>query len=154
MRILVFIIVFALFGCQQKSPQQETLTDSTAVEVTEEDMFADPEQVYDYSALYGTHDHESTTKGFGAVLTIRQNGNDLYFYVSVSQGTCKGEAEGNVIMVEHTENYYTGFYHAENCMLQFTFILAEAKIDIKEVNICTAHGANCSFEGAYVKRKD
>lgn len=152
MRITLFFIFLLLLGCQQKSQQSETETNSTAVEGTEEDMFTHPEQPYDYSSLYGTYDHESTTKGFGAVLTIRQNGNDLYFYVSVSQGTCKGETEGNVMMFEHTENYHTGFHQSENCMLQFMFIQTEEKIDIKEVNLCTAHGANCSFEGGYIKR--
>jgi hypothetical protein len=84
---------------------------------------------------------------------MRQNGLDLYFIVSSVQGTCKAETEGVVVMVEHTDNLYIGFANIENCPLQFTFSPKESKVDIKEVALCTLHGATCSFEGVYVKRK-
>jgi len=86
------------------------------------------------------------------VLTLTQYGNDLYFTVSVSQGECKGESEGVVSILDYTENYYSGFYNSEDCRMQFSFLLMEKKIDIKEVTICSHHGSNCSFEGAYLKR--
>jgi hypothetical protein len=102
----------------------------------------------------GIYDHESTTRGFSAILTITESGNDLSFTLSVSQGNCKGEAEGKIIMVSHEENYHIGFFELEQCPLQFSLMLQGDKIDVKEINLCRLHEANCVFEGTYAKRKN
>lgn len=155
MRITIVIILLSI-GCQSK-PQQDK-TDSQMDTVSEaqptEDIYAKPETNYDLRPLYGIYDHESTAKGFSAVLTLTQYGNDLYFTVSVSQGECKGESEGVVSILDYNENYYTGFYNSEDCKMQFSFLLIENKVDIKEVTICSHHGNDCSFEGTYLKRVD
>jgi hypothetical protein len=152
----LFLCVLILFsGCRQKlSVEVSTTPDTAAIEVTSEDAYEKPENNYDYRELFGVYDHESTTNGFSAVLSLRQNGNDLYFSVSVAQGSCKGETEGVVLMLEENQNYYSGFYESDNCRLQFTFIPAEKKVDIKEVSICRLLEGGCSFEGGYLKRRD
>jgi hypothetical protein len=152
----MLLIILLFFGCQSK-PQQDntdiqidTVTEAQTIE--SEDVYAKPETNYDLRPLYGIYDHESTTKGFSAVLSLTQYGNDLYFTVSVSQGECKGESEGVVPILDYNENYYTGFYNSDDCKMQFSFLLMERKVDIKEVTICSHHGNNCSFEGVYLKR--
>lgn len=143
-----------MIGCQQKqSETKATQTDTTTAEVKPQDAYEAPKE-YDYREFFGAYDHESTTNGFYATLSILQNGNDLYFNVSVVQGGCKGETEGVVLMVEHTQDYYTGFYESEDCKLQFTFNRLEKKIDIKEISLCRLLQGNCSFEGVYLKRID
>ena len=153
MRFIVFAFLI-LLGCQQKqSPETNEHTDSTSVDVTPEDAYEETED-YDYKEFFGTYDHESNTKGFTAMLVIRQNGNDVYFSASVSQGSCKGELEGVVMMAEHTEMEYLGFYESEDCRLQFTLNRLEKKVDIKEISLCHLLEQGCSFEGVYGKRKD
>jgi hypothetical protein len=148
-------LLLLILGCQQKQSTESAVeADTTAVEVTPEDGFEKSEVKYDYSELYGVYDHESTTQKFSAVLSLRQNGNDLYFTVSVAQGSCKGETEGVVMMIDHNQNYYSGFYESEDCRLQFTFNLAEKKVDVKEITLCTLLGQGCSFEGSYLKRSN
>lgn len=151
MRWLIFLFLL-LSGCQQKQPEIPVLeaNDTTSAKGT----YSSPEKPIHYREVIGVYDHESTTKGFTAVLSLRENGNDLYFYVSVAQGNCKGEAEGVVIMVEQTENYFSGFYESDDCPLQFTFSPGEKKVDIKAVTFCKPLEKNCSFEGTYVKRKN
>lgn len=153
--VLAFIIL--LSACQQRQPpaEDQTVAKSDSVpEVTPQDAYEKDKTKYTYTEFYGVYDHESTTKGFSAVLTLRQNGNDLYFTASVSQGECKAEIEGVVMMVDHAENYYSGFYESEDCRLQFTLTGTERKIDIKEISLCKMYGENCSFEGTYLKRAD
>jgi hypothetical protein len=150
---LIFCVLFLFLSCQQKqSAEVLTKPDTVAIEVTPEDAFGKPENNYDYTQLFGVYDHESTTKGFSAVLSLRQNGNDLYFTSSVVQGGCKGETEGVILMLDQNQNYYSGFYESEDCRLQFTFILAEKKVDVKEVSLCKFLESGCSFEGTYLKR--
>ena len=155
MRITIVIILLSI-GCQSKPKQDNTDSqiDTVSEVQTTEDVYAKTETNYDLRPLYGIYDHESTTKGFSAVLTLTQYGNDLYFTVSVSQGECKGESEGVVPILDYNENYYTGFYNSEDCKMQFSFLLTEKKVDIKEVTICSHHGNDCSFEGTYLKRGD
>lgn len=145
-------------GCQSRQPKNnieisEHETDS-ASQASNTDVYAKPENNYDYRPLFGIYDHESTTTGFAAVLSLTQYGNDIYFTVSVSQGECKGESEGVVTILDFNEKFYTGFYDSEDCRMQFSFILEENKVDIKEVTLCSHHGNTCSFEGVYVKRAD
>lgn len=151
---IAFLVFLLFFGCQSK-PQQDN-TDARIDTVSEaqptEDSYAKPETNYDLRPLYGIYDHESSTKGFSAVLTLTHYGHDLYFTVSVSQGECKGESEGVVPILDYHENYYTGFYDSEHCKMQFSFLLLEKKVDIKEVTLCGHHGNDCSFEGTYLKR--
>ncbi|MFZ2904973.1 MAG: hypothetical protein WAZ98_02100 [Cyclobacteriaceae bacterium] len=149
----IFFLLLLLSACQQKQPEPPVSEekDSTA---PEEETYSSSKQQIDYQEVIGVYDHESTTKGFAAVLSLRENGNDLYFYVSVAQGNCKGETEGVVIMVEQTENYFSGFYESDDCPLQFTFSPGEKKVDIKAVTFCKPLEKNCSYEGTYVKRKD
>lgn len=150
----VFVIFLLLFGCHSKPRQDNTdiQMDTVSEPQITEDVYAKPEIHYDLNPLYGVYDHESTTKGFSAVLNLTQYGNDLYFTVSVSQGECKGESEGVVPILDYNENYYTGFYNSEDCKMQFSFLITEKKVDIKEVAICSHHGNACSFEGVYLKR--
>ena len=154
MRILLCVILL-LAGCQQKQSQESSVeTDSTSNEVTPQDAFEKPSTNYNYSEFYGTYDHESNTKGFTAMLVLRQNGNDVYFTASVSQGSCKGEMEGVVMMAEQTQTDYSGFYESDDCRLQFIFSRTEKKVDIKEISLCHLLEESCSFEGVYLKRKD
>ena len=154
MRFIVCAFLIFL-SCQQKQSQETTgSVDSAAVDVTPEDAYEETNEDYDYKEFFGTYDHESNTKGFTAMLVIRQNGNDVYFSASVSQGSCKGEMEGVVMMAEHTEMEYLGFYESEDCRLQFTLNRLEKKVDIKEISLCHLLEQGCSFEGLYGKRKD
>lgn len=153
MRSFLFCVVLA--ACAGKpSPENEN---REAIEVDSATEFyeqADDKTVYDYNSFRGIYDHESTTAGFAAVLAITESGNDLSFTLSVSQGTCKGEAEGKILMVSHEENYHVGFFELDQCPLQFSLMLHEDKIDVKEVNLCRLHDSSCAFEGTYVKRKN
>lgn len=153
-RNLLFIALI-LVGCKGKVDQERTDNQSIEVDSAKE-YFENPEgeKSYDYARFTGIYDHESRTGGFSAVLAVTENGNDLSFTISVAQGNCKGEAEGAIFMLSHEANYYTGFYQIENCQLQFSFMLQEDKIDVKEINICRLHGGSCTFEGTYAKRKD
>lgn len=154
MRILLCVLLL-IVCCQQKQSQEPSVeTDSTSNEVTPQDAFEKPATNYNYSEFYGTYDHESNTKGFTAMLVLRQNGNDVYFTASVSQGSCKGEMEGVVMMAEQTQTDYSGFYESDDCRLQFIFSRTEKKVDIKEISLCHLLEESCSFEGVYLKRKD
>jgi hypothetical protein len=154
MRLLLCSFVF-LFGCQQKQPQETIIdTDSAAVETTPTDAYEETKENYNYKEFFGTYDHESNTKGFTAMLVLTQNGNDVYFSASVSQGSCKGEIEGVVMMAEHNEMDFLGYFESEDCRLQFTLNRLEKKVDIKEISLCHLLEQGCSFEGVYVKRKD
>lgn len=147
-------IVLTIAGCKEKEKQK--IADNQGIEIDSATEFyeqAGDENSYDYARFKGIYDHESRTSGFSAVLAIRENGNDLSFTISVAQGNCKGEAEGAVFMMSHEANYYVGFYQLDNCQLQFTFMLQENKIDVKEINICRLHEGSCTFEGSYAKRK-
>lgn len=155
-----FFIIYAVLltivsgGCGEKKTQNET--DQSAVEIDSASEFyeqSEDKTVYDYHRFAGIYDHESSTKGFSAILTVTESGNDLAFTISVAQGGCKGEAQGNMLMVSHDKTYYVGFYEVDECPLQFTLMLNEDKIDVKEVNLCRLHEANCAFEGTYAKRK-
>src|SRR5690242_2255778 len=129
MRLLLIVAIIFL-GCQKKQPAEATVeTDTTSNPVTKEDAY-EKTDTYNYTEFFGVYDHESTTKNFTAILSLRENGNDIYFTLSVSQGTCKGETEGVVMMVEKTEKYYLGFYDSESCRLQFTFNKIEKKVDV------------------------
>lgn len=155
--ISIICVVFfagAIVSCGEKKTQEKS--GGSAVEIdSARDFYEQPDDktVYDYQRFAGIYDHESTTKGFTAVLVIIENGNDLSFELSVSQAGCKGEAKGNIVMISHEKISYVGFFEADECPLQFTLMLTENKIDIKEVNLCRMHEANCAFEGAYIKRK-
>ena len=152
---LVFCALLLLFGCQQKQPKENSVeVDTSSVETTPGDAYEDTTQNYSYKEFLGTYDHESNTKGFTAMLVITQNGNDVYFSASVSQGSCKGELEGVVMMAEHSAMDYLGFYESEECRLQFTLNRLEKKVDIKEISLCHLLEQGCSFEGVYAKRKD
>ena len=149
----IFCALLLLFGCQKKQSQDTSIeTDTASVEVTPQDAYEKSDSTYVHTEFFGSYDHESNTKGFTAMLTLRQNGNDVYFTASVSQGSCKGEIEGVVMMAEHTQAYYSGFYEADDCRLQFTFNRLEKKIDIKEISLCHLLEQSCSFEGVYLKR--
>lgn len=152
MRILIFIFISSLLvGCSTKHQvENESNADTTTAQVTPEDAYVEKVSSFDWPEFYGVFDHESTTKGFSAVLSLKQNGRDLYFTLSVAQGSCKKETEGVVIIVESTEEFPTGFYQSDNCRLQFMFAATDKKVDIKEVPFCGIEG--CGFEGTYVKR--
>lgn len=149
---LTFTGVSLLISCTGKTPQENT---TLAVEIDSSDFYQQPtdKTVYDYKTFRGIYDHESTTSGFSAVLTITESGNDLSFTLSVSQGNCKGDVAGKLFIVSHEENYHVGFYELDECPLQFSLMLHDNKIDVKEVNLCRLHPAQCSFEGTYAKRK-
>jgi hypothetical protein len=146
---IFFIII--LLGCQTKIREQSQ--PEQAVEVDSTDNYKGVDFQYDYTNLYGVYDHQSTTSNFKAVVSLRENGLDLYGTLSVVQGSCKAETESVIVMAEQTEDWFIGFADIENCVMQFTLYLKEPKIDIKEVMLCTIHGPTCSFEGIYVKRK-
>ncbi len=152
--ILPILLTGLVAGCGEKKKDEKSAGSAVEIDSTK-DFYEQPDNktVYDYQRFAGIYDHESTTKGFTAVLVITENGNDLSFELSVAQAGCKGEAKGNMVMVSHEKTYYVGFYEVDECPLQFTLMLTETKIDIKEVNLCRMHEANCAFEGAYIKRK-
>lgn len=155
MRFILCALLIVLFGCQQKQSKENIIeSDSASVETTPEDAYEETTENINYKDFFGTYDHESNTKGFTAMLVLRQNGNDVYFTASVSQGSCKGELEGVVMMAEHTEMDDLGFYESEDCRLQFTLNRLEKKVDIKEISLCHLLEQGCSFEGVYAKRKD
>jgi hypothetical protein len=154
LRRIIFIAGLLISACAGKNSQDAT--DNQTVEVdSASEYYKDPQEeiVYNYRAFAGIYDHESNTKGFTAVLNITESGNDLSFTISVSQGACKGEAEGKITMVSHDKNSHSGFYELSDCPLQFTFLVQENKIDVKEVSLCQLHESGCAFEGTYVKRK-
>lgn len=150
-----FIFCILLAACTGKPPRETS--DAGAVEIDSASEFyaqSDDDTVYDYRSFQGIYDHESTTGGFAAVLTITEAGNDLSFSLSVSQNSCKGEVEGKIVMVSHEENFHVGFFEQDQCPMQFSLMLQEDKIDVKEVNLCRLRESNCTFEGTYAKRKN
>lgn len=148
------LIVFILSGCTTKNPDAPANEVSVPVDSAREFYRQETQENFDYSRFQGIYDNESTTTGFSAILTLAENGNDLSFTLSVTQGnSCKGHAEGKVFMMSHEPAFYVGFYEAENCPLQFSFMLQDDKVDVKEINLCKLREGNCSFEGSYVKRK-
>jgi hypothetical protein len=154
MRLLLLIFAVTLFACQSKQQEKPASEINSVQAIDSTDAFEKDAVEYDYRDFMGIYDHESTAKGFSAVLSLRQNGKDMYFTISVSQGSCKGETEGVVMIIEQTEVYFSGFYESENCRLQFTLQRSETKVDVKEVTLCQLLGGGCSFEGTYAKRKD
>ncbi|HEU5289965.1 MAG TPA: hypothetical protein VFU05_04925 [Cyclobacteriaceae bacterium] len=149
--LLCALLVFT--GCQQKQSTEVPIeAGPDSVETTPSDAYEEPQQNYNYKEFFGTYDHESNAKGFTAMLVLRQNGNDIYFTASVSQGSCKGEMEGVVMMAEHSELEYMGFFESDDCRLQFIFNRPEKKVDIKEISLCHLLEPGCSFEGIFVKR--
>lgn len=156
MKISIFFpFCLLLAACTGKAPDDSKNTEVVEID-SANDFYKQPEDktVYDYKTFEGIYDHESTTRGFTAILTITESGNDLAFTLSVSQGTCKGEAQGKILMVGHEENYHVGFFEQDQCPMQFSLMLQEDKIDVKEVNLCRLHESNCAFEGTYAKRKN
>jgi hypothetical protein len=153
--LLSFLFWLLLAACTGKAPKENTTNEAIEIDSATE-FYEQPEDktVYDYRSFQGIYDHESTTRGFSAVLTLTESGNDLSFTLSVSQGSCTGEAEGKISMVSHEENYHVGFFELDECPLQFSLMIQESKIDVKEVNLCRLHENNCSFEGTYAKRKN
>lgn len=149
-----FLLCLLLAGCTGKKSPENTRPEAIEVD-SANDFYEQPydKTVYTYKILRGIYDHESTTRGFSAVLTLAEDGNDLSFTLSVLQGSCNGQAEGKITVVSHEENYHVGFFDSDQCPLQFTLLFSDEKIDIKEVSLCRLHGSNCSFEGTYVKRK-
>lgn len=155
--VLIFVAIgisVVFNGCVDKKTQSKTTVDVVEIDSAKE-FYEQPEATvtYDYQRFAGIYDHESTARGFAAVLVITESGNDLSFTLSVAQGTCKGEVSGNMLMVSHEQHYYVGFFEANECPLQFTLQLTEDKIDVKEVNLCQLRDSNCSFEGNYQKRE-
>jgi len=148
-RIQIILLFLLLIACKSKPVEESTPT--VQQDTISTDSFK-PVETHDYSELYGVYDHESNTKGFEAVVAVNQSGLNLSFTVSVTQGSCKTETEGIIVMMKHSEQYLLGFANVENCPLQFTFYPKEKKIDIKEVNVCTLHGPSCSYDGMYKKR--
>lgn len=154
MKILIFSFLLILAACTGK--ESKNTRDTGAVEIdSASEFYEQPENktIYNYRTFQGIYDHESTTGGFSAVLSITESGNDLSFTLSVSQGTCKGEVEGKISMVSHEENYHVGFFELDQCPLQFSLMLHEDKVEVKEISLCRLHDANCAFEGTYAKRK-
>lgn len=152
---LCFLFWILLAGCTGKAPQENANNEAVEID-SANDFYEQPEDktIYDYGIFQGIYDHESSTRGFSAVLAITESGNDLSFTVSVSQGNCKGDATGKILIVSHEENYHVGFFELDECLLQFSLLPSEVKIDIKEVNFCKLHESGCSFEGSYTKRKN
>lgn len=153
MRRIIFVIGLLAVACAGKKSQDTTDNQSVEIDSAHEYYKPEEEVIYNYRTFTGIYDHESNTKGFAAILNITESGNDLSFTISVSQGDCKGEAEGKITMVSHDENSHSGFYELSDCPLQFTVLIKEEKIDVKEVSLCKLHESGCAFEGTYVKRK-
>ena len=156
MKFFHFFLVFIFLSCgktQQAEPVNESIPEDSTSQ-GQSDTNENSEKTYNDQDFFGVYDHESTSPSFSGVLSLRQNGNDMYFTVSIAHGSCQGETEGVVLIIERGEDYYSGFYESENCRLQFTLVRAEKKVDIKEVTLCSVLGNNCSYEGAYIKRKE
>ena len=154
-RGLIYIGCALLACCTTKPPQEDSQKEAVEIDSAKE-FYADEAEdktIYDYRSFQGIYDHESTTRSFSAILTIEESGNDLSFTLSTSQGNCKGEALGKITIVSHEENYHVGFFELDECPMQFSLMLKEDKIDVKEINFCRLHESNCAFEGTYVKRK-
>ncbi len=151
--IITVFVFMLLSACGSK--QQQTENNQTELQVVDSATayYDQGKTIHNYARFQGIYDHESTTAGFAAILTLEENGNALAFKLSVSQGTCKGEIQGNVFVTAHEQYYYVGFYQAESCPLQFTFMLEDNKVDIKEITLCSEHSTACTFEGTYTKRQ-
>jgi hypothetical protein len=148
-----FFMLALILSCNGKKSETESSPETIEVD-SARDFYKQSEIDYDYARFQGIYDNESKTSTFSAVLSVTENGDDLSIELSVSQADgCKGELSGTVFMVGHDVNYYTGFHQHDTCKLQFSFMLTEEKIDIKEIGICTLHESSCSFDGTYVKRK-
>jgi len=146
----IILSIALLIGCKQREDSTTHNPASNTLEVDSIDTFQQQE-TYDYSAFYGSYSHESSTKGFSGYLTLRQSGLDIYFNLSINQPSCIVNMEGIIAMIDHTEHFYVGFHHSEKCQLQFTFMLADKKVDIKEVSGCVTVN-RCSTEGTYIKQ--
>ncbi len=151
MKNIFSIALLLLLNCETKRPPEskneinlpDSATDQNA-QITAKDT--------DLSKFYGIYDHESSTNEFSGVLSLEQNGLDLYFVASVFQGSCHKEVKGVVMMTTPQEKYPTGFYQSENCNLLFTFNQTATQIDLKEINFCNISEGACSHDGTYLKR--
>lgn len=153
-RLSIIFILLLLTGCSSKTPQENTASEAIEIDSAEFYQDTEDETSIDYSNFEGIYDHESTTRGFSAILTIAESGNDLSFTLSVSQGTCKGEVKGKILIISHEDNYHVGFFELDQCPLQFSLMISDSKIDVKEINLCKLHESGCTFEGTYAKRKN
>ena len=112
-----------------------------------------PETDWDFTGLYGVYIHEGSSGGYSATLILEPQGLNIAFTLVSSKGeTCRGEASGNIAMVDHKEYYDTGYWVSEDCKLEFIFRHQDKKVDVKEIHLCTLHEQSCSFEGTYKSR--
>lgn len=155
-RVSLFILFWLLLvACTGKAPQADKPTEFIETDSARE-FYTQPDDkpVYDYTSFQGIYEHESTTSGFAAVLTLTESGNDLAFTLSVAQGNCTGEISGKIVLVSHHDYYHVGFFERAECPLQFSLMVQETKIVVEEVSLCRLHESGCSFEGTYVKQKN
>lgn len=159
MRLLYFLLLVCLMGCQPKKEavnqyneeHEDMLQPSDSIE-DEDNFILDTDATLHYQKLYGRYVHESNTTGFSADLEILPQGNDLSFSISVRQQSCNGQASGSIGMAIHTAREYAGFYDNANCRMEFIFNLNVNTIRVQEIGICSVHEAGCSFGGVYIKK--
>lgn len=153
MKFLLFCFLLVVLGC--KTNQKDEL--HTEVEPDESPANVEElaeERTWDYSELYGQYLHESNGKGFMATLELTPLGDDLSFTLNLLQGKCEVNLNGIIGMIYHGETEYAGFYDDESCRLSFNFFRIENTIRVDEVGICREHAIGCSFDGAYIKKKE
>ena len=154
MKISVFILLAVLLLACRPKPQEESAVETEPpVDTTAVEGETEQQREWDYTALFGVYQHESSTKGFNASLELTPQGDDIQFGLTLSQADCQSTLTGTVGILDHGELEYIGFYDNEKCRLQFAFVLQQKRVRIQEVTLCTIHPAGCSFEGAYVKVK-
>ena len=78
---IIYVVLFATLseGCSERKTQNET--DGAAAEIdSAHDFYEQPDDktVYDYHRFAGIYDHESSTKGFSAILTVTERATILH----------------------------------------------------------------------------
>jgi len=151
-QLLALVLVFP--HCQEK-PRENESTGTQAIEDTVSTTSAPPVPSWDYSKLYGVYFFEGNNGTYASSLTLEPQGLNIAFKLVTTKGkTCRAEANGNIALVNHTENFDTGYWITDDCGLEFSFQLKNQKVDVKEVNTCTLHNEQCLLEGTYIKRVD
>jgi hypothetical protein len=147
----IFIFILVLTGCGKSGGEQTSSTDSTSLDsTTTETELPDPD--WEYTELYGQYSHDASTSGFSSTLVLEPQGLNIAFTIISSKGeSCRGEASGNIAMVNHNEFYDTGYWISDDCKLEFIFRHQDKKVDVREIHLCTLHEAMCGFEGTYSK---
>lgn len=150
--LIVIIILLASCSVKKEDSSNEIGPENTPDSTQVLDKLPDPD--WNFSELYGRYQHEASSGTFSSTLVLEPQGLNIAFTLISSKGeSCHGEASGNIAMVDHNENFDTGYWVEEQCKLEFIFRRTDDKVDVKEIHICTLHDTMCGFEGTYSRIK-